>query len=122
MCFSLIMDFIFGSDKFEKGLHHSTHVYRWAQAFFRIEDPKTSEKVFYVVYKRLKKVQSIAQCTIRGQSWSAELHAMKVSSVLDIVGIWKYSEHIYLLRRHPGLAMLSIEERGEEDSDDGNDY
>ena len=93
------------------------HVYGWAQAFFRIEDPKTSEKVFYIVFKKLEEVESIA-CTIRGQSWSAALHAMKVSSVLDIVGIWEYSKHIYMLRKHPGLAMLSKEEIEQEEFDE----
>jgi len=64
-------------------------------------------------------VESIAS-TIRGQSWSAALYAIKVSSVLDIVGIWEYSKHIYMLRKHPGLVMLSTEEKeqGHFDEDD----
>jgi len=86
-------------------------IYGWAQGFFGIEDSKTSENVFYIVFRRLEKVESIAACTIRGQSWSAALHAIKVSSVLDIVGIWEYAKHIYVLRKHPGIAMLKKEEK-----------
>lgn len=86
----------------------------------RLRDPDLGEKVFYVVDRKLEMVESIA-CTIRGQSWSATLHAMKVSSVLDIVGIWKYSNHIYILRKHPGLAMLSNEEKEEGDFDEDED-
>jgi hypothetical protein len=46
---------------------------------------------------------------------------MKASSILDIVGIWKYSEHIYMLRRHPGLAMLSHEEKEGNFDEDNED-
>ena len=65
-------------------------------------------------------MESIAS-TIRGQSWSAAFYAIKVSSVLDIVGIWEYSKHIYMLRKHPGLVMLSNEEKeqGHFDEDEG---
>jgi len=55
------------TDKYPKGLRHSKHVYGWAQAFFRIKDPKKSEKVFYIVFRKLEEVESIA-CTIQGQS------------------------------------------------------
>jgi hypothetical protein len=47
---------------------------------------------------------------------------MKVSFVLDIVGIWEYGKHIYILRKHPGIAMLKKEEKEpgnvEEDKDE----
>jgi len=45
---------------------------------------------------------------------------MKVSSVLNIVGIWEYAKHIYILRKHPGLAMLKKEEK-EPGNDDKNE-
>ena len=96
------------------------HIYEWAQTFFRIEDPKTSENNFYIVFRKLEGVESIAS-TIQGQSWSDTLHAIKVSSVLDVVGIWEYSKHIYMLRKHPGLAMLNKEEKEEGDLDNEDD-
>jgi len=46
---------------------------------------------------------------------------MKVSSVLDIVGIWEYSKHIYMLRKHPGLAMLSDKEMEQGDFDENKE-
>jgi hypothetical protein len=41
--------------------------------------------------------------------------------VLDVVGIWEYSKHIYMLRRHPGLAMLKNEEKEQGDVDNVKD-
>jgi hypothetical protein len=38
---------------------------------------------------------------------------MKVSFVLDIVGIWEYGKHIYILRKHPGIAMLKKRRRSQ---------
>jgi len=76
--------------------------------------------IVIVVFKKLEGLKSIAS-TIRGQSWSDTLHAMKVSSVLDVVGIWEYSKHIYMLRKHPGLAMLNNEEKEQGDLDKDED-
>lgn len=41
--------------------------------------------------------------------------------MLDVVGIWEYSKHIYMLRRHPGLAMLKNEEKEQGDVDNVKD-
>jgi len=41
--------------------------------------------------------------------------------VLDVVGIWEYSKHIYMLRKHPGLAMLNNEEKEQGDLDKDED-
>jgi hypothetical protein len=38
--------------------------------------------------------------------------------VLDIVGIWGYAKHIYVLRKHPGIAMLKKEEKEPGDVDE----
>ena len=42
-------------------------------------------------------------------------------STVDLVGIWsaEASKNIYVLRKHPGLTMLSAVECGKED--EGND-
>jgi len=43
--------------------------------------------------------------------------------VLDIVGIWEYGKHIYILRKHPGIAMLTKEEKepGNVDEDENEE-
>ena len=88
---------VFEFDEYGKGLYRSKHhSLRMGSGIFSHRRP---EKVFYIVFEKLEEVESIA-CTIRGRPWSAALHAMEVS-VLDIVGIWEYSKHIYMLRKHP---------------------
>jgi len=37
--------------------------------------------------------------------------------VLDIVSIWEYAKHIYVLRKHPEIAMLKKEEKDPGDVD-----
>ena len=76
--------------------------------------------MFYIAFRKLEGIESVAG-TIRGQSWSEERHAMKASSILDIVGIWEYSQHIYMLRRHSGLAILSNEEKEQGDFDEDDE-
>jgi hypothetical protein len=83
--------------------------------FFTLKTRK-HQKRSSILY--LEGLRTFKACTIRGQSWSAALHAMKVSSVVDIVGIWEYAKHIYILRKHPGLAMLRKEEKDQGNLDE----
>ena len=89
--------------------------------FFALKTQKHQKRSSMLYLESLRSIAS----TIRGQSWSAAFlaafYAIKVSSVLDIVGIWEYSKHIYMLRKHPGLVMLSNEEKeqGHFDEDEG---
>ncbi len=42
--------------------------------------------------------------------------------MLDIVGIWEYAKHIYVLRKHPGIAMLKKEEKEPGDVDEDESW
>ena len=74
-----------------------------------------------VVYWKLEKLERILNIP-RGV-WNR--HTPMVANVVDIlniVGIWTVPEtsgHTYILRKHPGLAMLSKEESGISASDGG---
>lgn len=74
------------------------------------------------IYTPLINVQQVLRTQIRGK-WESPtiLKVIEASQILDIVGIWsaEASENIYVLRKHPGLAMLSAVECGNED--EGND-
>ena len=37
---------------------------------------------------------------------------LAVSAIHSLVGIWSYESRVYILRKHPGLNLLSEEESG----------
>lgn len=83
-----------------------------ALAFYEVKTKASSQAV--VVYWPLEKVERSLNF-IRGV-WNRQfLKAANVVNILNIVGIWTASETSqcsYILRKHPGLAMLSTEESG----------
>ena len=87
-----------------------------ALAFYEL---KVDEKqIFLVVYNALSDVtRPLGQ--IRGQ-WQTSISVLEIEFVQDIVGIWvspKKAERVYVLRKHPGLEMLTSNECGIEDED-----
>lgn len=51
--------------------------------------------------------------------WSSALHVLKISAIISLVGIWTHNDHVHVLRRHPGLALLRLDECGiSEESED----
>lgn len=48
---------------------------------------------------------------------------MEASNILSIVGIWaaEASKNVYILRKHPGLKLLSPYEAGKEGDDEDID-
>lgn len=86
-----------------------------AIAFYTIEDQTTKRTM--VVYNLLTNVtQPLGQ--IRGKWDRSVIHALDLSSIVDIVGIWEAKSNVYILRKHPALAMLSAEELG--NAEEGN--
>ncbi|KAH9946556.1 hypothetical protein B0H21DRAFT_779031 [Amylocystis lapponica] len=49
--------------------------------------------------------------TCRGK-WSQDLKVLPISEIVDVVGIWSHEDNVYILRKHPGLDWLSVEEKG----------
>jgi len=56
---------------------------------------------------------------LRGKWDRSGIHATEITTIVDIVGIWEpknESGHVYILRKHPAIALLSSDELGK-DSD-----
>ena len=55
--------------------------------------------------------------------WAEEVKVLPISALHGKVGIWSLSgsEHIYVLRKHPGLTLLNTDERGPENGDDNDE-
>lgn len=92
-----------------------------AHAFYQVKIASEAESRNHllVIYTPLGQLERILNIP-RGQ-WSTNLAVINTADILDIVGIWvaETSKKVYILRKHPGLAMLSAEECGiEEASDD----
>ncbi|KAH9177464.1 hypothetical protein EDB89DRAFT_2194440, partial [Lactarius sanguifluus] len=47
--------------------------------------------------------------------WSEEVMVMETYRLMNLIGIWEYESRVHILRRHPGLDMLSAEECGFEE-------
>ncbi|KAH9022211.1 hypothetical protein EDB85DRAFT_1871470 [Lactarius pseudohatsudake] len=47
--------------------------------------------------------------------WSEEIRVMETSRLMNLIGIWEFESRVHILRRHPGLDMLSAEECGFEE-------
>ncbi|KAH9011114.1 hypothetical protein EDB84DRAFT_1279306 [Lactarius hengduanensis] len=42
--------------------------------------------------------------------WSSDCMVLETSSLTNLVGVWAWGANIHILRKHPGLDMLSSEE------------
>ncbi|KIM45730.1 hypothetical protein M413DRAFT_66195 [Hebeloma cylindrosporum] len=92
--------------------------YRWtifgeALAFYeqKIDNDVTKRLVVYHQLVNVK--QPLGQ--VRGQWDRDTIHAVEISAIVDIVGIWEpgnESKNVYVLRKHPAIALLSREELG----------
>ena len=52
------------------------------------------------------------------QELGGDWKVLDLSSIIDIAGIWEAKSNVYILRKHPALAMLSGEELG--NAEEGN--
>jgi hypothetical protein len=93
-----------------------------ANSFYKVE--LENKTYILVIYTPLINVQQVLRTQIRGK-WESPtiLKVIEASHILDLVGIWsaEASKNIYVLRKHPGLAMLSAVECGKEDEGNNAD-
>lgn len=58
-------------------------------------------------------------------TWSEDIRVLPVSAICHLIAIWNHEQAVYILRKHPGLEMLTPEEAGstieDGDNDDDND-
>ena len=94
-----------------------------ALAFYKI----LPDKMLLVVYRPLMQIEKVLNHW-RGR-WSQTIAVLPATNITDKVGIWKIDKnldpHIWIQRKHPGLAMLNTEEAGKNhnntDDDDDDD-
>jgi len=53
-------------------------------------------------------------------TWKKEVNVMPVSAIHSVIGIWSSPKRVYILRKHPGLSLLSAEE-AENDANEHED-
>src|ERR1700728_3279433 len=78
----------------------------FGEALAFIEVQKT--KQLLVVYSPVINCQQVLK-KWRGV-WSDKIEVLPASTIHSIVGIWPYESRVYILRKHPGLSLLSEEE------------
>lgn len=98
---------------FEAQKHEREYpVFGEALAFFEV----ISIKQLLVVYRPLGNCHQILR-KWRGV-WLDNIKVLPVSEIQRKVGIWSYGEHVYILRKHPGILLLTGEEVENDDGDD----
>lgn len=94
--------------------NESNPVFGEALAFYTIAISPSATELLVVYHP----VVGLHQVLRRWQgAWSDAILAARVSSIHMIIGIWKgtRTEQIHILRKHPGLALLSDAERAHEE-------
>jgi hypothetical protein len=49
--------------------------------------------------------------------WSFSVYVLETSAIVSLIGIWTYKDNVHVLRRHPGLALLTSDESGIDSED-----
>jgi hypothetical protein len=93
-----------------------------ALAFYQLKINDVVEKNV-VVYHQLRDVkQTLGQ--LRGKWNRSTIHAIDIRAIVDIVGIWEPendNRNVYVLRKHPAIALLSPKELGKDPEVAGSD-
>jgi hypothetical protein len=101
-------------------------IYGEVLAFYelRASERATDEQTeVYAVYSPLINRETPLGC-IRGKWDASTPKAINGRHIRDIVGIWSapsVSHRVYILRKHPGLSLLSPEETGVANLDIGGE-
>ena len=97
-------------DETELEVEQLKPIFGEALAFYTIAETNIS----LVVYHPL-----IECCKLFGKwygKWSSSVYVLETSAIVGLIGIWTYNDHVHILRRHPGLTLLTLEECGIETS------
>ena len=44
--------------------------------------------------------------------WSSSVYVLETSAIVSLIGIWVFNDHVHILRKHPGLNLLTLDECG----------
>ena len=90
-------------------------VFGEALAFFEVEETHQLLVVYYAVgdcHQILRRWRG---------TWKKEVDVMPVSAIHSVIGIWSSENRVYILRKHPGLGLLSAEEAEKSDANEQED-
>ncbi len=93
-------------DETEIEIETTKPIFGKALAFYKVEGPRRNAS--FVVYHAL-----IEQQKLYGRwygKWSPSVYVLKVSDIVSLIGIWTYNSHVHILRKHPGLTLLTPDE------------
>jgi len=90
-------------------------VFGEALGFFEVVETQQ----LLVVYHPLVQLQQVFK-KWRG-IWSKEIHVLPAATLCSVIGVWQQFARAYVLRKHPGMAMLSAEGCGKDTNDDDDD-
>ncbi len=82
-----------------------------ALAFYTVAQPKLSLVVYHPLIERHK------QFGRWYGKWSSTVYVLETSAIASLIGIWTYNDHVHILRRHPGLTLLTLDEIGIDSED-----
>jgi hypothetical protein len=100
------------SARYFEAVKSGVGIFGEALAFFSI----TEQNQDVLIYKPLVNVKKVL-CTLRGE-WKESVDVIPVSSICHLVGIISFDTKVYILRKHPGLNLLSEGEQGLHDGSD----
>ncbi|KAI0050435.1 hypothetical protein FA95DRAFT_1487309 [Auriscalpium vulgare] len=84
----------------------TTPIFGRAVAFFEVHGTAHKLVVFYPIINLKKSFNRW-----KG-NWSPTIQVCSVSQILHMVGVIEYKDRVHILRKHPGLSMLTPEELG----------
>ena len=77
-----------------------------ALAFYTVVETGLSLVVYHPLIERRKKFGRWYG------KWSPLVYVLETSAIVSLIGIWAYKDHVHILRKHPGLALLTQDECG----------
>ncbi|KAH6876971.1 hypothetical protein BKA70DRAFT_1127754 [Coprinopsis sp. MPI-PUGE-AT-0042] len=95
----------------------TARIYGEAHAFYtiRLNNLGQDKEIHVAIYTPLIQLQYSADCAVQG-AWPEEprIQVIECKHIRCVVGIWAspLSDRVYVLRKHPGLSMLTVGEKG----------
>ena len=96
----------------KRGLQAKRPTFGEALAFYSVPEYNLFLMVYYAVVEKFGVVGRWCG------KWSEEIKVMETSRLVNLIGIWEYESRVHILRKHPGLDMLSPDECGFEEKED----
>jgi hypothetical protein len=94
------------NDETELEMENTKPIFGEALAFYTVAEPELSLVVYHPLIEHHK---------LYGRwygKWSSSVYVLETSAIVSLIGIWAYNDHVHILRRHPGLNLLTSEECG----------